>query len=99
MDKLQTIREACIKANPKKEWEEYFPDAGDHRGVAVDIPCRLAAVLLAIDEKFVEENSGNWGVEETQSKLVKLWNLRNDDLSQQSEETINFLYDLLTPNQ
>lgn len=66
-------------------------------------PTRLADVLLAImhtehhvcissNERFELLNEkGEW------VQQFKTWYLHNDDLSQQSPETIDFLYDLLIP--
>lgn len=65
-------------------------------------PIRLADVLLAVphlkprDHRNIvrgqSESAGNVGF----MNIICEWNLRAADLEQQSEETINFLYDLLT---
>jgi hypothetical protein len=64
-------------------------------------PIRLADVLLAMD-KFASsaihvDNHGCFFFASAHDVLAptKAWNLRNDDLNEQSEETINFLADLL----
>ena len=154
MNKLETIREKCIEANPsikdlvfgceienvifykdakKKEpdWmrrnelrgtvikdlrSDFLPmwvDYGDqlefeispHDYVSFDIigrPIRLADVLLAIRKvkgsayDFAELLGLDWDsdgiIEEYRDSI---WNLLKDDLTQQSDETIDFLYELL----
>jgi hypothetical protein len=89
---LADIRAKCIEANPEKDWTR----------ITVDEPCRLADVLLAMD-------SNNVAVKDTGAILVRdpetynfgwekphpVWNLRTDDLTQQSPETIAFIHSLL----
>jgi hypothetical protein len=55
----------------------------------------LADVLLAIEKMLIDENSGIWGKTDRQNSVVSHWNLRKDDLNEQSEETIDFLAELL----
>jgi hypothetical protein len=62
-------------------------------------PIRLADVLLALDELLVKENSGNRGRTERTMQILDYWNLKDDNLDHQSEETKQFLIDLLTPKQ
>lgn len=62
-------------------------------------PIRLADVLLAISGR-TGYNGKCWMLEQDGlyvfERLKRIaWNLRNDDLTQQSEETISFLYELL----
>jgi hypothetical protein len=114
-EKIESIRQACIKANPKivehrcegcnKFYAEYvngcphcwrdelsseenlklFPK----RGVRPVIrPIRLADVLLAIEHSTDD-------ISILYEFIYHRWNLRADDLTQQSEETITFFYDLL----
>lgn len=101
-DKIETIREACIKANA---------DLVELNGAEIPSrPIRLADVLLAIEEDkqvviskeddgayFGKVSNGDTRYEHDISIRWSpaFWNLRADDLTQQSEETINFLYDLL----
>lgn len=58
---------------------------------------RLADVLLAISDckNFLAlwARAGKFGIVNRFDKVY--WNLRADDLEKQSEETINFLYELL----
>lgn len=97
-DKLQAIREKCEEANREK-----FHTADCYCGLEHDETIRLADVLLAIakskKEKFVvysvDQNGlfykylANW-----RDQKVK-YDLRNDDVSEQSQEFIDFLYSLL----
>jgi len=60
------------------------------------IPIHLADVLLAM-----QENIRNWKIMKswgmpTTLKLLKLWNLKDDDLDNQSYECKKFLIELLT---
>lgn len=60
-------------------------------------PIRLADVLLALraagtlNFKVIVKKDSIW----EDHGIKELWNLRADDLEQQSEETISFLYELL----
>lgn len=72
-------------------------------------PIRLADVLLAIHAQTADRKvTGFWTVVGENGEFAKLmlhegelencniaWNLLKDDLRQQSEETVDFLYDLL----
>jgi hypothetical protein len=89
MDKLELIRQACIKANPIGSGGFKYR------------PIRLADVLLAIDgttqgQLIAIRPNGDMYRSDIQNTKWH-WNLRNDDLSQQSNECIEFLYDLLKP--
>lgn len=97
-EKLEAIRDACIKANPKRDW------MGDDNGYPYQEPCRLADVLLAIgDQGLVSlsvHSAGDFGTasfiwEPIGSMKHMTWNLLNDDLRDQSPETVDFLYQLL----
>ena len=67
-------------------------------------PIHLADVLLAI-EAISESSKEGWSyrvwadsefqINDGFSECETIWNLRAADLEQQSEETINFLYELL----
>jgi len=95
------IREACIAANPEKTWRMH-----EHTELGIDgiqAPIQLADVLVAIgqtkdDHVFNLDMYGEF-VELDQNgrdyhPQGVTWNLRTD-LSGQSDETINFLYQLL----
>jgi hypothetical protein len=110
-EKLELIRQACIAANPNRRWEDlgnckrhWADDFSQTCSCPPDserkLPCRLADVLLAIksthyaldsEGEFMLHADGSWHY------AGPIWNLRNDDLSQQSNECIEFLYDLLKP--
>lgn len=85
-DNLEIIRKAAIAANPEKEWV-YFRYEGGTESTEYEEPIRLADVLLAISllpppcNDYLVSTIG--------------WNLRRDDLAEQSEETLAFLADLL----
>lgn len=67
-------------------------------------PIRLADVLLAIDHetdegiaitrqgRFLQLEDSGW---RTQLNGLHGWNLRNDNLTEQSDETVDFIYQLL----
>ena len=86
--KLAAIQQKCVEANPEIENKRW----GTER------PIRLADVLLAVQK---QEYGGSPEFRYTCEKLTSgawhvHWNLRKDDLTEQSEECISFLYDLLT---
>lgn len=65
-------------------------------------PIRLADVLLALNQK--SETHWYWSVNTTGAwfdgrqsvtHILCEWDLRNDDLSKQSEETVDFIHGLL----
>lgn len=64
-------------------------------------PIRLADVLLAIGCDKDEEESYPGEGKEVAGRILGIcgfWNLREDDLSKQSGETINFIHQLLFPH-
>jgi hypothetical protein len=100
--KLELIRQKCIEANP-----EIRDDAGCFIHCRMlqggqewgdSCMCKVRTVRLADVVNFLRtiKGSGNanryaaWALE-----LIGIWNLRKDDLNEQSEETINFLSELL----
>lgn len=97
-DQIKLIRQKCIEANSTKEWNWHCP-ARKTCSVDFEEPVRLADVLLAIPQLWVQPKIErkddyryiNNGVFSTGIK----WNLRKDDLTEQSDETIAFLADLL----
>lgn len=99
-EKIAAIREACIAANPTKEWE-YTEQDGSGRYYKVVERCRLADVLLAL------QSVKHWRITRAaqfsipQGRLRRGayvdWNLRNDNLTAQSPECIDFLFELF-PN-
>lgn len=149
MTNLETIRQACIKANPEimelkfgcriktenmvkdyiKVICEPFKDSekneyiyATHGQTAEKIylkpyktenkiikilgrEIRLSDVLLAL-EKLNEDRKSYWGID-SEGEFIKFkrydidensnifWDLKNDNLELQSEETINFLVELL----
>lgn len=107
-NKLEAIQRACIAANPEIVIEEREHYSGEQEPAieAVIRTIRLADILLAIGEKiglggdviavdsdgtFHQEND----VGDFSCKNVN-WNLRQDDLTKQSPECIDFLSELLT---
>ena len=90
MNKIDKIREACIKANPEIEQicggedvAHFCPNCSNKIGR----PIRLADVLLAIGEVrpdflLAVGHPANW-------------NLKDDNLENQSEETIGFIHNLI----
>lgn len=108
---LEAVRAACIKANPSilcKDCEGvgYYviPTMPDGEPEQQQCNCqereiRLADVLLAVKGSEVYSAlfplDGYLWSEMDSGKTVKFWNLRTDDLEQQSDETIAFIHSLL----
>ena len=69
------------------EWEDNQDDS----------PIRLADVLLAIMEVDVEKAfpTENYPATKIIAMIVGRWNLRKDDLTEQSDECVAFLAQLL----
>lgn len=97
---IQTIREACIKANRFSMLHGAY--CGKHKGTEPETcelcrktvfrEVRLADVLLAMD------NAVGGDTEKIKKNLIALydlWRLTKDDLRSQSKETIEFIYNLL----
>lgn len=86
MNNLQKIKDACIKANPG-------------RGLILshnDDYYRLADVLLAVEEKYINNRS----LHERFFRMILIspldkWNLKDDNLEHQSEECVQFISNLL----
>lgn len=133
-EKLETIRQACIKANPSilnlefgceikydgfegkitnvKEVHPFMVsfDWYDYRGFSSSVydvyksglnilgrKIGLADVLLAIEniDARIKLNRHSSEVKVFASATMFTWDCSKDDLTQQSEETINFLYEVL----
>jgi hypothetical protein len=92
-EKLEAIRQKCLEEMPCTK----HPKAVECTCDLPSRPIRLADVLLAMN---IGEFTTTDEIEKESSEvhtLVLLWNLREDDLTKQSPETIDFLTDLLTP--
>lgn len=93
-EKLEAIRQACIAANPgivsirRKKQQRTIGEVCDD-----DPPIHLADVLLAIMKAVDGRKSSE--VQRIFYRLAHLWNCYADDLTQQSVETIEFLYGLV----
>lgn len=91
---LEIVREACVKANPNI----LIRDEDD--GFKTEDKVRLADVLLTIGKVdvvvAVDVTGSFWRIGE--QKLLKsyAWNLRQDNLEEQSEECLQFLGTLLS---
>ena len=99
-NKLQQIREACIKANM-----EGFGMVGKVEISPYMRPVRLADVLLAMSQTGTVTKGANFLVNVVEighgvggSGLFQdvRWNLKDDNLDNQSSETIDFIHSLLT---
>lgn len=99
---IEKIRKACIAANPDKkngccgeEWREHFCPNCSNR---IPFVFRLADVLLAIENR--KSTTGFAMSSDGQMMSTALgrgyYDLRADDLTLQSEETLKFISDLLT---
>lgn len=86
--KLKEIREACIKANSELDVS--------YMGDEFEKIIHLADVVLVVDEEY---KKGEWNEEQWQRAKLKLlfhWKLKDDNLDNQSPETIDFIHNLLT---
>jgi hypothetical protein len=83
---IEAIRKACIAKQSKLteivHWKR---------------PIRLADVLLAAIECDLEKIYPNekFPFTKVSATIVALWNLRKDDLTHQSDETLSFIASLL----
>ncbi len=91
-EQLEIIRDAVAKAT-----------GNQYKGAEYLVTIRLADVLLAISKEgyIVGDSDAKeeeiMGTDQSMTlNLVGLWNLRKDSLEDQSEETLQFLADLLT---
>lgn len=105
-ENIEIIRKACVAANPQVGNYDVCPcgmsDCQNFRDGRIDAPIRLADVLLAVphlkpkDHRNIvrgqAESVGNVGF----MTVICEWNLRKDDLTEQSDECLTFLADLLT---
>lgn len=103
-DKLAAIRRKIIEANPEIVAQTYRGSAETGYSIAITgRPIRLADVLVAMagysvgiecDGMAIDRHGRffNWLKNEEHQPD---WNLHADDLEQQSDETISFLYSLL----
>jgi len=101
-EQLQTIRTACIEANPEINEPCTCPKGGRWDGERicdkcggweyVPRPIRLADVLLAI-ESYPDYDEAVHGLLFS-GPVDRRWNLHADDLTQQSDDCIAFLADL-----
>jgi hypothetical protein len=102
-EKLQFIREKCIAANPHRaegwDWDSGRPEGSGYMDHA---PCRLADVLRAVPNEtkrlllYGYLSGDRLNVWEARiMNVLSQWDTRADDLEKQSEDTINFLYELL----
>jgi hypothetical protein len=105
MTNLDLIRQKCIEANPKIARRKVC----DEEVCAIDLNIRLADVLLAVQKlgseqlwigASIRDGYACWlGVDDNNAIISfaedKSWNLREDDLTKQSPETLAFLADLL----
>lgn len=99
---LAEIRAKCIEANPEKVW-----DHKTYHDYDVTPIIRLADVLYAVGEKDdtglgLLTVTGGGLMQYSENVTVKhsprrvFYDLRADDLTQQSHETIAFIHSLLT---
>jgi hypothetical protein len=106
LEKIETIRQKCMVV----KWGEYYLDAEDI-DTRQSYVCRLADVLLAMnglrhDGSYTISDAGIFSHFKAKGALIDQalkvfrcsWNLRTDDLTQQSDECIDFLYDLFCPS-
>ena len=92
-DKIQKIREKCIEANPEIN-EIILPDYpnGRHRTI------RLADVFLALkslDPKTFQETLKDLVIGIENGKKIMFWNLKDDNIENQTPPTVNLILNLL----
>lgn len=95
-EKLVAIKQRCIEANPELEVYVGVYHDGPKKGQAMRVPARpirLADVLLAL--RFHKVRVDLRGHSTMEAGVVYYWNLRADDLSAQSDETIDYVHSLL----
>jgi hypothetical protein len=98
-EQLELIRDACIRANPeieKRRIDYVDEDTGDDTWVQDDT-IRLADVLLAHSKTITpptnsEEKSK---IQNDVLNIIYWWNLRKDDINDQSDPCVAFVYQLL----
>lgn len=98
MNPIEIIRAACIKTNPEIETRRIdFEDEDTGADTWIqDDTIRLADVLLAIGANgFVVSGTGQFYTGDPAKFGQPHWNLRKDNLSEQSPETLTFLAGLL----
>lgn len=93
---IEVIRKACIAANPEimeLKFGEFVTSLGSGEDTR---PIRLADVLLVIEGRFSEaEIITKDPYYETFGDIISRWNLRKDSLTDQSDECLAFLANLL----
>lgn len=100
---LQLVREACFKSNPEIREQEI--NTRTREGKLQNIvgweprPIRLADVLDAMCFGEFDNMPALRAEQEKAHQVVIMWNLHKDDLTEQSDETISFLADLLSPKE
>lgn len=96
-EQLNLIRSKCIAANPDKGWVVAGLE-GFNYWKNKPLPVRLADVLLAVNYDHLAplaEERRERVKDLTVAEIVSRWNLRQDDLTEQSDECILFLSNLL----
>lgn len=98
-DKIEAIRTACVKANPNKDFRYCWEcDEGAKARLADVLNAIMHTeriVCIASNERFevLNKDTNQW------EPVFRVWCLTADDLTQQSDETIDFLYSLLYAKQ
>lgn len=106
-NKIEDIRKKCIEANPFDMGENHecvecnsrlcvCPWRNDS-GNKTDYlrPIRLADVLLVLRNEVPKFHQQVVLGTEGATKTIGMWNLKDNNLENQSEETINFIHGLL----
>jgi hypothetical protein len=102
-DQINLIREKCVEANPSIQDREYcckystydrrnFCDRCSEKPLGI----HLADVLLALgSQSIVIGAEGQFRNYDDDCDDAPYWNLRADDLREQSDATVEFLHQLL----
>lgn len=95
---LRVIRDLRDRRGLGQEWEqiddEVRGEIEDTWATLIGRPIHLADVLLA-RKKSMQSLTWLFAADEKLAELVDRWNLRQDELTQQSDECLEFLAELL----
>jgi len=101
MKNYQKLKQIIQEAQPDRNWRIWtlIPNSDDECGWREE-PIRLADVLLAMREEHKKQNKKNTIINRYKVafiilKVINYWNLKDDSLDNQSDETKKFLIKLL----
>ncbi len=97
MTNYKKLKQIIQEANPNKVWKVFN---GKTLETKDRYPIRLADVLLSMREEHRKQNKKNTIINRYKVafmilKIINYWNLKDDNLDNQSQETKQFLIDIL----